>query len=396
MDQVVVVGASLAGVRAAEALRREGFRGELTVIGAEQHFPPYDRPPLSKEVLAGLWEPDRGRLKVSDSLDAHLLLGRRAVAVDLDKNNVDLDDGTAVGFDGLVVATGATPKMLASIDATLPGVFVLRTHEDCLALREALVREPKVAIVGAGWIGCEVAATCRARGLQVSVVEFAEWPMERTLGAAMGSWAAGLHESHGVDLRLGVGVTAVSGRGRVEEVHLADGTTVAADVVIVAIGVAPETGWLASSGLDIDNGVLLDASCRAIGAENVVAAGDVARWYNETFEADMRIEHWSNAVEQAGAAAQTLLRTPEESLAYATVPYVWSDQYDKKLQYAGIPGEFHGVVEGSPEDGKFVAAFSSDGRLVGALCVNSPARMVRYKRLIASRPPIENLAELLS
>ena len=395
MNRIVVAGASLAGVRAAEALRREGFAGDLTLVGEETHFPPYDRPPLSKEILKGLWEPGRGRLKVAEDLNANLRLGVRAAALHVDEGQVELSDGSFEAYDGLVVATGATPRMLPTIDASLPGVYVLRTYDECLQLREALEGTPKVAIIGAGWIGCEVAATCRERGLDVTVIEFLDWPMERTLGPVMGEWAAGVHRGHGVDMRLGVGVAGVSGEQRAEQVDLADGTSVRADVVIVAIGVVPETAWLEHSGLDISNGIRLDSTCRAIGSENIVGAGDVARWFNPMFDRDMRIEHWSNAVEQASAAAQTLMRSPKDSVPYSTVPYVWSDQYDAKIQYVGTSGDFHGILEGSTDDLKFVAGYSDGGLLVGALCVNSPSRMSRYKRFIATHPLIDKVADNL-
>ena len=250
-------------------------------------------------------------------------------------------------------------------------------------------------MIGAGFIGAEVAATCRVLDLPVTVVEFLAWPMERVLGSAMGEWAVGLHREHGVEMMMSTAVKGLVGADRVEGVELADGTVLPADLVVVAIGVFPETRWLEGSGLTLENGVVCDATCRALGAENVVAAGDVARWYNKAFERDTRVEHWTNAVEQADAATKTLLSTPEESVPFVSVPYVWSDQYDKKLQYVGIVGDFVGVLEGSTEEGKFVAAFGSEGLLVGALCVNWPARMVRYKRAIQEHRTLAALSEAL-
>ena len=392
MNRIAVVGASLAGLRSVEALRRNGFTGELALIGAEQYFPPYDRPPLSKELLKGTWEDERARLKVADSFDAELLLGRRAESVDLDTGHVSLEDGSTVAFDGLVVATGATCRTLPGTES-MAGVHVLRDYGDCVALREEFAKSPRVVVIGAGFIGAEVAATCRTLGLEVTVLEFLQWPMERVLGSAMGKWAIELHRSHGVDLRMSTSVKGLIGEGHVEGVGLADGTVIPADVVVVAIGVFPETRWLEGSGLTLENGVVCDATCRALGAENVVAVGDVARWYNKAFEQDMRVEHWTNAIEQADAASRTLLSEPADSEPFISVPYVWSDQYDKKLQYVGIVGEFVGVVEGSAEDGKFVAAFGSDGLLVGALCVNWPARMIRFKRAIQQKMTLAELAK---
>lgn len=391
MDRIVVAGASLGGVRAAEALRHEGFTGELTIVGEELHYPPYDRPPLSKEILRGAWEPDRGRLKVAEDLDAKLVLGRRIRQLRHAAGEIVLDNDEIIGFDGLVVATGATPRMLPNVDASTPGIYVLRTYDESVALREAITGSPKVAIIGAGWIGCEVAATCRERGLDVTVIEFFPQPLERTLGPVMGAWAADLHRSHGVDLRLGVGVSGVTGEGRVERVELADGSAVEADVVVLAIGVVPETSWLEGNGFDLDNGVLCDETLRVVGAENVVAIGDVARWPNAMFGRVMRVEHWSNAVEQAAIGAHTLLHGREDPRPYVAVPYVWSDQYDAKIQYVGAAGDFHSILEGSLEEQKFVAGYAADGVLVGALCVNRPARMVKYKRFIATHPSIDGI-----
>jgi NADPH-dependent 2,4-dienoyl-CoA reductase/sulfur reductase-like enzyme len=396
MNRIVVAGASLGGLRAAEALRLEGYTGELTIVGGEKHFPPYDRPPLSKEILKGHWEEDRARLKASADLGADLVLGQRIIQLHGAENEIELEDHSRIGFDGLIVATGASPRLLSTIDPTMPGVYVLRTYDEAVALREALSSgTPRVSIIGAGWIGCEVAATCRGWGLEVTVIEYFPQPLERTLGRVMGAWAADVHRSHGVDLRTGVSVTGVSGGGRVERVNLDDGTSVAADIVVVAIGVAPETKWLEGNGLDLENGVLCDETLRAVGADNIVAVGDVARWPNPMFDRVMRVEHWSNAVEQAAIAAYTLLHTKAESKSYSAVPYVWSDQYDLKIQYVGTAGEFHSILEGSTEAGKFVAGYETDGVLVGALCVNSPARMIRYKRFIATHPPMENIGEHL-
>jgi 3-phenylpropionate/trans-cinnamate dioxygenase ferredoxin reductase component len=394
MNRIAVVGASLGGLRAVEALRREGFTGEISLIGEEPHFPPYDRPPMSKELLKGLWEDERARLKVADSFEAKLVLGRRAESVDLASGEVALDDGSRVGFDGLVVATGATCRMLPGGDE-MAGVHVLRTYEHCVALRKALAEKPRVVVIGAGFIGAEVAATCRILGLDVTVVEFLAWPMERVLGTAMGKWAVELHEGHGAKMLMSTAVKGLVGTDKVEGVELADGTVLPADLVVVAIGVFPETRWLEGSGLTLDNGVVCDETLRAVGAENVVAIGDVCRWPNRAFDRLMRVEHWTNAIEQADHAAKTLLGGPELAQPFSSVPYVWSDQYDKKLQYVGIVGEFVGVLEGAVDEGRFVAAFGLDGILVGALCVNWPARMVRYKRAIAQHMTLEALSEAL-
>jgi NADPH-dependent 2,4-dienoyl-CoA reductase/sulfur reductase-like enzyme len=387
LRRVAVVGASLAGVRTAEALRRHGFDGSLVIVGAESHFPPFDRPPLSKEVLAGRWEHERGRLRVAPDLDAELVLGRRAVGLDLGKRRLALDDGEEIGFDGLVVATGCSPRRVGGESASLPGVHVLRTVDECLALRAELDRSPRVVVVGAGFIGSEVAATCRGRGLDVTVVEALPLPLVAVLGPQMGEVMARLHRDHGTKLRLGVGVAEFAGRDRVEEVVLSDGSRVAADVVVIGVGVAPETGWLAGSGLSLDNGVVCDDRCAAVGADRVVVAGDVARWFNPLFGRHMRVEHWTNAVEQGDAAARRLVAGVDGSPPFAPAPYFWSDQYDAKVQFVGMASQEMSVVEGDVGERKFVAAFGEDGRTVGALCFSWPARLARYRRLVAAGAP---------
>ena len=391
MNRVVVVGASLAGLRSVEALRRLGFSGHITLVGAERHFPPYDRPPLSKEMLRGEWSTDRGRLRTVDGLEVSLRLGVRAERLDLSRRQLELNDGSTVGFDALVVATGASPRRLPFTRKFSERVHELRTFEDCMSLRSALERNPKVVIIGAGFIGCEVAAVCRERGIDVTVVEALDWPMDRVLGGVLGEWAATVHRAHGVDLRLGTGVAEIEGATGPETVVLQDGSELAADIVVVAVGVAPETRWLEDSALMLEDGLVLDEFCRARGFPRVVGAGDVARWYNPMFEREMRVEHWTNAVEQSSAAAAALLLPNEELKAFSPVPYVWSDQFGMKLQYVGISGSFHAVAEGSFDEGKFVAVFESEGRLVGALCVNSPGKMVRYKRLIGAHTQIVDL-----
>jgi NADPH-dependent 2,4-dienoyl-CoA reductase/sulfur reductase-like enzyme len=391
MQRISVVGASLAGLRSAEALRRLGFTGQLTLVGNEQHFPPYDRPPLSKEILRGEWGPDRGRLRVVDGLDLDLRLGLAATDLDLEHRKISFNDDSALDFDGLIVATGTSPRRLRITSQFTEGVYELRTYDDCIGLRSALERNPRVVIIGAGFIGCEVAAVCRSLDIDVTVVEALDWPMDRVLGGVIGEWAAKVHRSHGVDLRLGNGVAGVEGGASPKVVVLDDGTELPADLVVSAVGVAPATEWLDKSGLPVRDGVLLDEYCRVPGFHHVSAAGDVARWFNHMFEREMRVEHWTNAVEQASAAAAALLLPEAELKPFSTVPYVWSDQYSLKLQYVGIPGTFHGVVDGSFESEQFVATFEDEGRLVGALCVNSQGKMNRFKRLIAAHAGIDEL-----
>jgi len=381
---VVVVGASLAGLRAVEELRRLGYDGQLVVIGAETHRP-YDRPPLSKGLLAGDAVVDDLALRRQpiEDLDAEWELGRRAVALDVADRSVTLDDGRVVaGARGVVLATGAAPRRLAAMP-DLPGIHVLRTLDDCLAIRDDLDRAPhRVAVVGAGFIGAEVAATCRARHLAVTVLEALPSPMVRGLGPVMGDVLAGMHRDHGVDLRTSTGVDGFEGHDRVERIRLADGSILDADVVVVGVGVAPATEWLAGSGLLIDDGVVCDETLLA--APGIVAAGDVCRWPNRTFGGEsMRLEHWTNAAEQGVAAGARLLASSPEP--YGPVPFVWSDQYETKIQVVGhVRGDDEiAVVDGSTDELRFVAAVGRGDRLVGAIGFSRPRVVMQYRRMIA-------------
>ncbi len=383
---VVVVGASQAGFRAAEALRGAGFEGPITMVGDEPHRP-YDRPPLSKHVLAGTRAPEDVVLTPAeggvDDLDLRWRLGTTATGLDLAAREVVLGGGERLPFDGLGVATGAHARQLPNTDH-LAGVHTLRTLDDGLALRKALDGARRVVVVGAGFIGAEVAATCRGLGLEVSVVEALPVPLERGLGPTMGSVMADLHREHGVDLRLGVGVVRLEGDDHVERVRLTDGTLLDADVVVVGIGVVPNTDWLEGSGLAIDNGVLCDETCLA--APGVVACGDVARWPNPRFDEVMRVEHWDNAVAMGGHAARTLLAdlAGRRGEPFAPVPWFWSDQYDRKIQLAGrtAPDDQVKVVAGDLGERRFVAMYGRAGRLVGILGMNMPAKVMRWRAML--------------
>jgi NADPH-dependent 2,4-dienoyl-CoA reductase/sulfur reductase-like enzyme len=392
MDQVVVVGASLAGLRALQALRRAGFSGRLIAVGEESE-PPYDRPPLSKDVLAGKWDAERARLlrPEDDALDIEWRLGRRAEALDLAARQLRLAGGESVGFDGLVIATGTYARRLPNTPA-LAGIHVLRTLADCLALRAALDASPRVVVIGAGFIGLEVAATCRGRGLEVTVIESLAAPLERGLGQKLGAYVGEIHRDQGVNLRLGVKVARLVGSTRVEAVELADGSHVPADVVVVGIGAAPATQWLEGSGLELADGVVCDPSCRSTRAPFVVAAGDVARWPNPLFGASMRIEHWTNATEQADHAAATLLAGASGGEPFAPVPFVWSDQYDRKIQVAGrLDGaDETRLVDGSLEERRFVMLFGREGRLCGVLGLNRPRLVMKARALIRDRIPFSD------
>ncbi len=383
---MVVVGASLAGLAACEALRDGGYEGEVVAVGAEASLP-YDRPPLSKQVLQGTWDPDQANLRDTETYERLAIdwrLGRRAAALDIAAASVVLDDGEPLRYDGLVIATGATPRWLPGTP-DLAGIHVLRTLEDCLAIRKDFEGASSLCVVGAGFIGAEVAASARTLGLSVTVLEALPAPLSRVLPSPMGEACAALHRDHGVSVRTGVGVEGFDGAGRVERVRLSDGSWVEADVVVVGVGVIPEVGWLESSGLELNNGVVCDETC-ATAAPGVVAAGDIARWPNRLFGEEMRIEHWSNAVEQGAAAAKRLLAGPEDAVPFAPVPYFWSDQYDTKIQFVGrcAPDDEVFIAEGSLEERKFVALFGRHGRLWGALAFNRPRPLMGYRRMLAN------------
>jgi 3-phenylpropionate/trans-cinnamate dioxygenase ferredoxin reductase component len=384
---VVVAGASLAGLRVAETLRREGFDDRLVMVGDEPHRP-YERPPLSKQVLAGRWEPAETDLLRGDDLEVEWRLGTRAVGLNLRDRVVNVEPDDRIAFDGLAITTGSR---VLTLPGTPPrqGVHTLRTIDDCLALKAELESGPRrVVVVGAGFIGSEVAATARGHGLDVTLVEALPVPLGRVLGERMGAVMADLHQDHGVDVRLGAAgaVAGFDGADRVERVRFADGTSVDADVVVVGVGVRPNDEWLAGSGLTLDDGVVCDETCLA--APGVVAAGDVARWPNPIFGETMRVEHWENAQSQGEHAARRLLAElaggDAAGLAYAPVPWFWSDQYDRKIQLAGWarPDDDVEVVDGSVEDRQFVALYGRAGRLVAALGMNRPRPVMRFRQLI--------------
>lgn len=383
---IAVVGASTAGVAAAGAFRAAGFDGRLVVFGDEPHEP-YDRPPLTKQFLAGDWQQDRLTLPGAKdtSLDVEWQLGSPAVALRAETRELTLGDGSTFAADGIVLACGASARRLSGTEA-MGGVHALRSFDDAVELRAELEADPdRVVVVGAGFIGSEVAATCRRRNVAVTLVEPLEVPLARVLGTEVGAVFAELHRDEGVDVRLGVGVDRLEAGadGRVGRVHLSDGTSVGASVVVVGIGVTPNTAWLDGSGLTIDDGVVCDATTTA--APGIVAAGDVARWPNPVFDGElMRIEHWDHAFDQAEHAAKALLAGPGAE-AYASVPWFWSDQYDRKVQLAGRvrADDEVVIVEGSLAERRFVALYGRAGRLVGVLGMNRPRPVVQLRPRIA-------------
>ena len=384
LRRIVIVGASLAGLRAAEALRDRGFDGELTLIGDEPHRP-YDRPPLSKQVLQGAWEPEQTFFRKKDGYDALALdmrLGVRAVSVDLRARRVALANGTFTDYDRLIITTGARVRTLSAM-APRAGLFTLRGLDDAIVLRRAMMDAPRVAIVGAGFIGLEVAASCRARGLPVTVIESLPVPLSPILGPTMGDMVAAMHRDHGVDLRTGVVVTDILGESRVAGVALSDGSRIDADVVVVGIGVTPNTEWLERSGLTIDNGIVCNGSGEA--APDVYAAGDVARVANRWHGDSPRIEHWTNAVEQAVHAAENAL-AGEGATSFSSVPYFWSDQYDRRIQFIGRarPHDEIVIVDGSLADRRLTALYRRADRVVACLAVNQPRALIKYRKLLAA------------
>ena len=394
MASIVVVGASLGGLRTVEFLRRAGFEGSLVLIGDELHLP-YDRPPLSKEILRGEWEPDRIMLrrKSYDELDLQLELGVSAVKLNTNSRTVLLDNAKVVDFDRLVIATGGSAKRLVG-PTILPGVFTLRGLDDALALRDALQASSRVVVVGAGFIGAEVAASARQLGLEVAVVETQQAPLELNLGSELGHVLSRVHEKRGVRMYCGRRVVSFHGSERVTGVTLDDGTRLRADVVVVGIGIEPAVSWLQGSGLVLDNGVFCDEKCQS-SMEGIFAIGDVANWYNPLFEEHMRVEHWTHVVEQARHVAQALI-APNESKPFASAPLFWSDQYDIKIQGAGSPkpeDDIH-ICAGRAEDEKFVALYSRQGRLVGAVSFNHTGKLMRLRSLIAERGTLEDAIDL--
>lgn len=401
LQHVVVVGASLAGLRACETLRQEGYAGEITLVGDETEVP-YDRPPLSKAFLAGEWDADRIRLRKPDafeSLDLRMRLGVRATGLHTDVRTVALDDGTSLQYDGLVIATGATPRRLADQPVAV-GVLAMRTLADAIELRRLLTlhrdRPTRLVVIGAGFIGLEVAATARGLGAEVTVLEGAAAPLVRGLGAEMGAAVTAMHTAHGVEVRCAAQVAAIETDGAstptVTGVRLGDGTVLPADAVVVGVGVSPAVEWLADSGLSLRDGIVCDATLCA-GVPGVYAAGDVARWPNATFaghdDEEMRVEHWTNASEQGAAAAANLLRTArgEDAVAFSTVPFFWSDQYDQRIQFVGRAhgGDDIHVIAGTPGDGPFAALYGWQGRLRGALGVSMPKLVMRFRALVAEK-----------
>jgi 3-phenylpropionate/trans-cinnamate dioxygenase ferredoxin reductase component len=368
-DGLVIVGASLAGAKAAEGARAQGWEGPIRLVGAEPHLP-YERPPLSKGVLLGAAAPasalvhDDG-FEVTAEID--VLLGAPAVRIDLTDRTVELAGGRRLRFAKLVLATGSSPRRLPIPGADLPEVLTLRSIDDSLALRERLLPGRRLAVIGASWIGTEVAACARQRGCDVVMLEPLSTPLERVLGAEVGRFFAELHAGHGVELHLGSGAAAIEGVEHVVGVRLDDGRLIEADTVVVGVGVTPNVDLAREAGLTVAGGVVVDAMLRS-NHPDVYAAGDIAEAQHPALDRAIRVEHWANALNQgltAGANAAG------GSSAYERIPYFFSDQYETGMEYSGWPLEWDDVLfRGDPTDGEFVAFYLLDGRVIGGANVN--------------------------
>jgi 3-phenylpropionate/trans-cinnamate dioxygenase ferredoxin reductase component len=382
----VVVGAGMAGGKAVEALREEGFDGRVVVVGAEPERP-YERPPLSKDYLRGEQEREQVYLQPAGwyaEHDVELRTGVTAAELDLAGRAVVLGDGERIAYDRLLLATGAEPRRLRVPGAELEGVHVLRTLADSDALRAVLDRGGHLVVVGGGWIGCEVAASARQRGLEVTLIEPLEVPLARVLGRELGAFYRDVHAEHGVRLLSGRGVEAIEGAGRAERVRTDDGAAVDCDAVVVGVGVVPRT-TLAEGQVDVDNGILVDASLRT-SAEGVYAAGDVAN-HDHPLLGRVRVEHWANALEQGPAAARAMLGGDG---AYDRVPYFFSDQYDVGMEYAGLGRPDDEVVfRGDPAAREFIAFWLRDGRVVAGMNVNVWDVNEQIQELVRAGAPVD-------
>jgi len=387
----IVVGASLAGVSAAEELRARGYGGELVIVGAERHLP-YTRPPLSKDALLDGIEPDALRLRgqgwyTDRGID--LRLGARAVALDTSHRQLRLADRTALGFEGLIIATGLAHRPVPG-PLRLKHGHQLRTIDEAERLASALAEAQHLIVIGAGFIGLEAAATARLLGLQVTVIDVAAQPMSRAFGPQIGAWFARRHQVAGVRLVMSAHIIGADDSNGTTSITLSSGEVLRGDACLVGTGSVPTTDWLRGSGVAVDDGILCDSTL-ATNVPDVVAAGDIARWVNPQFAESMRVEHWTNAVEQGVHAAGRLLgdRTP-----FSSVPFFWTDQFDAKLRCVGRPSIADDIEILTENDSSLVAAFARDGRISGAVCVNAPREMATLRRAIAERTPMSEITRL--
>ena len=392
MERIVVAGASIAGMSAARELRRLGFTGTIQLLDEDPHAP-YRRPSVSKGLLTGAQELSDVVAPWSEALALERAAGVRLTALDVDGRVVhgrSAEGNVSFHYDGLVIATGSFARPWP-IELGFDGVVSLRTAEDALAMRALLGTAKRVAIVGGGFIGLEAAASATALGVAATVIEVAQIPLAHALGEELGRRLADAHRTRGVDVRCGVGVDRIEGDARVERIVLLDGTVVEADVVLVAIGAAPAVAWLESSGLDVSTGVLCDSSCRVIGVESAVAAGDVASWLNPLYDRRMRVEHWTNAIQQASFAAGALLGVaPEEG--FSSAPYFWTDQFDFKLESFGTSLGHDETIVIEDTEARMIVGYGREGTLVGVAGLNTGVAIHQFRKLIEARTPFADVA----
>ncbi|MGW1783698.1 NAD(P)/FAD-dependent oxidoreductase [Streptomyces sp. NPDC002143] len=380
----VIVGASIAGLSVAQELRRHGFAEGITLVGAEPYLP-YDRPPLSKAYLADTAPVNPpwllGQEAIAD-LRIALRLSTTAASLDPAARVIKLSDGESLHYRHLVIATGARARRLPH-GSDMDGFTVLRTLDDAAALRTELGRSPRVAVLGAGFIGAEVAAAARTRGLEVTMIDVLPAPLARVLGSEVGTLLARMHQDHGVRVRCGTTVRAVHGGDRVEQLELTDGSVLETDLVVEGLGAQPVTDWLDGSGLDTSDGVLCDVDLRALGHDDIFAAGDVANRPHPLLGHRARIEHWTNATEHGAVVAASILGLNRPKTA---VPYVWSDQYDHRIQIVGRPQAAHTVtVVEDGLQGHHCAIYEDKGVVTGMLTVDRPKAMMQGRRAITQR-----------
>jgi 3-phenylpropionate/trans-cinnamate dioxygenase ferredoxin reductase subunit len=386
INDIVVIGGGLAAAKAVEAAREEGFEGRITVL-ADEPVRPYERPPLSKGYLVGDAEENTIFVHGDDYYGQHdidLRLGTAAKQIDRDASEVVTTDGDRLHYDALLIATGAEPRTLPGQD--LDGVHVLRTKEDSERLATALRDTGRATIIGAGWIGCEVASAARRLGTEVTIIEPLEVPLERVLGAEVGAVFAALHRANGVDLRTGVGLSSLRGSGAVDSVALTDGTVLETDLVVVGIGVVPRTALAEDAGLAVDNGILVDTTLRTADPK-IYAAGDVARAEHPLYDTPIRVEHWANALNQGATAGRNLLGKGE---VYDRLPYFYSDQFDLGLEYVGYAAEWDEVVfRGDVDAREFIAFWVKDQQVLAAMNCNVWDVVDDLKALITSAATVD-------
>ncbi|HET8757644.1 MAG TPA: FAD-dependent oxidoreductase [Solirubrobacteraceae bacterium] len=388
-DTFVIVGGGLAGAKAAETLREEGFAGRLVLIAAEDELP-YERPPLSKGYLLGSAPREEAQVHPREFYGEHdieLLAGVAATAVDVVEHRLALADGRSVTYDRLLIATGAVPRRPPIPGIDLDGVHTLRTLADSDALRAAFQPGGSVAVIGAGWIGCEVAAAARTHGADVVLVERAATPLHAVLGPELGGWFGDLHAAHGVRVLTGVAVERIAGAGRVEAVRLGGGDTIECDAVVVGVGVAPDTTLAAAAGLQIDDGIVVDEHLRT-SAPDVFAAGDVANAFHPYYGRHVRVEHWANALNQGPVAARSMLGRDEP---YDRLPYFFTDQYDAGMEYTGLHDPHDTLIlRGAPADAAFHALWlDAERRVTAGMHINQWDTIESVERLIRAGAPVD-------